>query len=50
MYVAPENPPLQRSSQVPSAPVSPYPTPTHLPGGKASLELVGDLNNMAKGW
>lgn len=41
-------PNLQRSSQLPGAvPVPSYPATG---ASKASLELVGDLNNMAKGW
>lgn len=41
-------PSLQRATQIPAAVPT---TPTSYSGpGKASLELQGDVNNMAKGW
>lgn len=43
----PSQPALQRATQIPTTPT----TPTAYSGpGKASLELQGDVGNMAKGW
>lgn len=47
MYLSPSQPNLQRATQIPgAAPV----TAAYSPVTKATLELMTDLSNMARGW